>query len=332
MKLSLAPYEPYDKMCNMEPRIVFMGTPEFALPTLERLASNYPLVGVVTQPDRPAGRGRRMAASPVKEFALAEGIPLFQPERMRRLEAIEQVRAWAPDLIVVAAYGQILRSSVLEIPRLGVLNVHASLLPRWRGAAPVQAALLAGDTVTGVTIMKLDEGMDTGPIVAKREVPMLPEETCGELEVRLAEIGAQLLIEVLPDYIAGLAQPQPQPKEGVTLAPRIPKESASIDWMCSSEMLERQVRAYAPTPGAFTTWNGARLKVLRGEAVTSDAKDASPGTVFLHQKFPAVVTGDGALVLLQVQMAGKRPMSGDAFVRGRKDLLGAVLSSHRPGE
>lgn len=320
-------------MCTVEPRIVFMGTPEFALPTLERLATHYPLVGVVTQPDRPAGRGRRMVASPVKEFALAEGIPLFQPERLRRVEAVEHVRAWAPDLIVVAAYGQILRPSILEIPRLGVLNVHASLLPRWRGAAPVQAALLAGDTVTGVTIMKLDEGMDTGPVVAKREVPILPGEMGGELEARLAEIGGQLLLGVLPDYIAGLVQPQPQPQEGVTLAPRMTAEAASIDWMCSAAVLECHVRAFAPTPGAFTLWNGARLKVLQGEAVADDKTDVIlPGTVFLWGKLPAVVTGDGALVLLQVQMAGKRPMNGDVFVRGRKDFLGAVLSSHRPGE
>jgi len=320
-------------MSNVEPRIVFMGTPEFALPTLERLATHYPLVGVVTQPDRPAGRGRRLVASPVKEFALAEGIPVFQPERLRRLEAVEHMRAWAPDLIVVAAYGQILRPSILEIPRLGALNVHASLLPRWRGAAPVQAALLAGDTLTGVTIMKLDEGMDTGPIVAKREVPIMPEETAGELEARLAEIGAQLLLEVLPDYFAGLVQPRPQPQEGVTMAPRIPTEAAGIDWTCSAATLERHVRAFAPTPGAFTMWNGARLKVLQGEAVAYDGADTMPpGTVFSGDKFPAVVTGEGAFVLLQVQMAGKRPMSGDAFVRGRKDFLGAVLSSHRPGE
>ncbi len=309
-----------------------MGTPEFALPTLERLASHYPLVGVVTQPDRPAGRGRRMVASPVKEFALAEGIPVFQPERLRRVEAVEHVRAWAPDLIVVAAYGQILRPSILGIPRLGVLNVHASLLPRWRGAAPVQAALLAGDAVTGVTIMKLDEGMDTGPIMAKREIPILPGETAGELEARLAEIGAQLLLEALPDYIAGLIQPQPQPQEGVTLAPRISTEAAGIDWTCPAVALERHVRAFAPAPGAFTTWNGTRLKVLRGEAVACAEPAACPGSVFLWQKFPAVMTGEGAFVLLQVQMAGKRPMNGDAFVRGRKDLLGAVLSSHRPGE
>lgn len=276
-----------------------------------------------------------MVASPVKEFALAEGIPVFQPERLRRVEAVERVRAWAPDVIVVAAYGQILRPSILGIPRLGALNVHASLLPRWRGAAPVQAALLAGDTVTGVTIMKLDEGMDTGPIVAKRDVPILPGETGGELEARLAEIGAQLLLEVLPDYVAGLVQPQPQPQEGVTLAPRISTEAAGIDWTCSAATLERHVRAFAPAPGAFTTLHGTRLKVLQGEAIaySDDGADVIlPGTVFPWDKFPAVVTGEGALVLLQVQMAGKRPMNGDAFVRGRKDLLGAVLSSHRPGE
>jgi methionyl-tRNA formyltransferase len=206
-------------------------------------------------------------------------------------------------------------------------------LPSWESR--VWAAILAGDAVTGVTIMKLDEGMDTGPIIAKREVPILPGEMGGELETRLAEVGAQLLLEVLPDYIAGLLQPQPQPEEGVTLAPRIPTEAAAIDWTCSAVMLERHVRAFAPAPGAFTVLNGMRLKVLQGEAVAYDGDKtgaALPGTVFSCDKFPAVVTGEGALVLLQVQMAGKRPMNGDAFVRGRKDLMGAVLSSPRPGE
>jgi len=196
----------------------------------------------------------------------------------------------------------------------------------------VQAAILAGDTVTGVTIMKMNEGMDTGPVVAKREVPILPGETGGDLETRLAAIGAQLLLEVLPDYTLGLVRPQSQPEEGVTLAPRISTEAAGIDWTCSAVMLERHVRAFAPVPGAFTTWNGTRLKVLRGEAVPHVGPAVGPGSVFQWQKFPAVVAGEGALVLLQVQMAGKRPMNGDAFVRGRKDLLGAVLSSHRPGE
>jgi len=330
---ALAPYTPYDKMCGVEPRIVFMGTPEFAMPTLEKLASHYPLVGVVTQPDRPAGRGRRLVASPVKEFAVAEGIPVFQPERLRGVEAVEHIRTWSPDLIIVAAYGQILRPSVLGIPRFGVLNVHASLLPRWRGAAPVQAAILAGDAVTGVTIMKMDEGLDTGPILTMREVPIAPGETAGELEGRLAEIGAQVLMEVLPDYLSGHLQPRPQPDEGATITRRIPAEEAGIDWTRSAADLERHVRAFAPAPGAFTGWNGARLRVLQSETLSGAAlAPSAPGTVFLWGKFPAVATGEGALVLLQVQMAGKRPMSGDLFVRGRKDLLGAVLSSRRPGE
>ncbi len=310
-----------------------MGTPEFALPTLEKLATHYSLVGVVTQPDRPAGRGRRLTASPVKEFALAEGIPVFQPERLRGVEAIEHLRAWVPDLIVVAAYGQILRPAVLEIPRFGVLNVHASLLPRWRGAAPVQAAILAGDTITGVTIMKMDEGLDTGPILAQREVPIAPGETGGALEARLAEIGAQLLLEVLPDYLSGRLQPQPQPAEGVTITHRLSAEAAGIDWTRPAVELERHVRAFAPTPGAFTDWNGVRLKVLQSEVLAADEiAPAAPGTVFLWHKSPAVMTGEGALVLVQVQVAGKRPMNGELFVRGRKDILGAVLGSHRPGE
>lgn len=310
-----------------------MGTPEFALPTLERLSTHYLIVGVVTQPDRPSGRGRRVVASPVKEFALAEGIPVFQPERLRRVEAVEHIRAWSPDLIVVAAYGQILRPSLLEIPRYGALNVHASLLPRWRGASPVQGAILAGDTVTGVTIMKMDPGLDTGPILATREVPIGADETAGQLEARLAETGAQLLVEVLPDYLTGRLVPQSQPEEGVTITRRFPKEAAAIDWTSSAEALARHVRAFAPTPGAFTSWNGTRLKVLRAKAISDDAiPPDAPGTVFLWQKFPAVVTGEDALVLLQVQMAGKRPMNGDLFVRGRKDLTGAVLSSQGPGE
>ncbi|HOT92461.1 MAG TPA: methionyl-tRNA formyltransferase [Anaerolineae bacterium] len=310
-----------------------MGTPEFALPTLEKLATHYALVGVVTQPDRPAGRGRRLVASPVKEFAVAEGIPVFQPERLRGVEAVEHIHAWAPDLIVVAAYGQILRPPVLEIPRFGVLNVHASLLPRWRGASPVQAAILAGDAVTGVTIMKMDEGLDTGPILAQREVPIAPDETGGALEARLAEIGAQLLLEVLPDYLSGRLQPRPQPADGVTITHRMPAEAACIDWTRPAVEVERHVRAFAPTPGAFTDWNGARLKVLQSEVLVADGiASAVPGTVFLWRKSPAVMTGEGALVLVQVQMAGKRPMSGELFVRGRKDILGAVLGSQRPGE
>ncbi|MGC9521773.1 MAG: methionyl-tRNA formyltransferase [Anaerolineae bacterium] len=317
----------------METRIVFMGTPEFALPTLELLIERYPVVGVVTQPDRPAGRGRHVEMSPVKEMALAEGIPVFQPKRLRDAEAVEHIRAWAPDVAIVAAYGQILSSDVLETPPFGVLNVHASLLPRWRGAAPIQGALLAGDDVTGVTIIKLDEGLDTGPILAMRETPIGPEETAGELEERLAHLGADLLMEVLPAYLAGTLQPRPQPEEGVAVTRRIRKSQARIDWSQSAEHLHNHVRAFSPSPGAYAFWDGVRVKVLRSRVVhPADPPEAEPGTVFLWDDLPVVVTGSGCLALVHVQMAGKRPMDGDAFVRGRKDFVGAVLSSQKPGE
>lgn len=317
----------------MEPRVVFMGTPEFALPTLERLAAAYPVVGVVTQPDSRAGRGRRVVMSPVKELALAEGIPVFQPERLRKnLEAVEHIRAWTPDVIVVAAYGQILPPSVLEIAPFGVLNVHASLLPRWRGASPIQAALLAGDAVTGVTIMKMDAGLDTGPMLAAREVVIGPDESAGELETRLAQIGAALLLDVLPDYLAGALTPQPQPESGATLTRRLTVDAAAIGWTQPAQTLHNHIRAFAPTPGAYTDWNGARFKILKAQMLDGPTPSGTPGTVFLHHKTPAVITGEGALVLLQVQMAGKRPMSGAEFVHGRKDLVGAILGSPEPGE
>ncbi len=304
-----------------------MGTPEFALPVLEQLSANYQVVGVVTQPDRPAGRGRKLLPSPVKELALAEGIPIFQPEKLRRMEAVERLRAWLPDLIVVAAYGQILPPSVLELPRYGCINVHASLLPRWRGASPIQAAILAGDAVTGITLMKMDEGLDTGPILAQQPVDIGPEETAGELSARLARVGGQLLLETLPDYLAGRLTPTPQPDSGITIARRFRKQASALDWSKPAADLARRVRAFSPTPGAYTTWNGAHLKVLRARPLAQDTADRPPGSVFLEQRVPAVVTGEGALVLMQVQMAGKRPMSGEQFARGRRDFIGSVLGS-----
>lgn len=310
-----------------------MGTPEFALPTLERLSGQYSIVGVVTQPDRPYGRGRRLVASPVKEMALAEGIPVFQPERLRSVEAVEHVRAWVPDLMVVAAYGQILPTSVLNLAKFGVLNVHASLLPRWRGASPIQGAILAGDSTTGITIMKMDKGLDTGPILAMREIAIKATEDAGALESRMAEIGADLLLDILPNYLAGRLLPQAQPEEGVTITRRIPKKAAAIDWSCSAQELCNHVRAFAPVPGAYTTWNGSHFKVLATRVADENiSHNAQPGTVFLNNNMPIVVTGSGCLVLMQVQMAGKRPMDGNLFVRGRKNFLGAQLGSQPPGE
>lgn len=321
-------------MQGVEPRIVFMGTPEFAIPALQGLCAHYPVVGVVTQPDRPAGRGRLLSAPPVKVTAQAEGIPVFQPERLKRLEAVEHIRAWAPDLIVVAAFGQILPPAVLELPRWGCLNIHASLLPRWRGAAPIQAAILAGDPVTGITIMQMDAGLDTGPLLAQREIAIGAEETAGELESRLAQLGADLLLELLPAYLDGQLIPQPQPAEGVTLAPRLSKTAPAIAWERSAQEVAAHVRAFAPEPGAYTFWNGTLLKILAARALPADVvlPPAQPGTVFAWQGLPAVHAGTGALVLLQVQMAGKRPMNGEVFLRGQRAWGGAVLSSCGPGE
>ncbi len=310
-----------------------MGTPEFALPTLERLCERHHVVGVVTQPDRRAGRGRRLSAPPVKELALAEGTPVFQPERLKRLEAVERIRAWMPDVIVVAAFGQILPESVLEIPERGVLNIHPSLLPRWRGASPVQAALLAGDEVTGVTVMKMDVGLDTGPIVAQRKVKIEPQENAGALEDRLAQLGADLLLEVLPEYMRGEIAPQPQPDEGVTVCRRLRKSQAEIEWERPAEVLVNHVRAFAPEPGAYTFWGDTRLKIFRAEALSSEATPAAEiGSVFIWEDRPAVVTAEGALVISYLQMAGKRPMAGDAFLRGRMEIVGAVLGSKKPGD
>lgn len=310
-----------------------MGTPEFALPTLARLASAYHIGGVVTQPDRPAGRGQRLLASPVKELALAEGLPIYQPARLRDPEAVACVRAWEPDLIIVAAFGQILSAEVLAIPRRGCLNVHASLLPRWRGAAPIQAALLAGDAVTGVTIMQMDAGLDTGPILAARATHIGDAENAGELESRLAELGAALLLDVLPDYLAGRLEPRPQPTEGVTLARSFRKQAPEIDWTQPASQLHNHVRAFAPTPGAYTTWEGQRVKVLAAEPVAvSPSEPAISGQVSLYDNFPSVVTGAGQLVLKQVQMAGKRPLNGDVFVQGQRKFVGARLGSQTPGE
>jgi methionyl-tRNA formyltransferase len=320
-------------MSGVEPRIVFMGTPDFALPTLERLIERYSVVGAITQPDRPAGRGRQLTASPVKDVAVAEGIPVYQPDRVRRPEALETLRAWAPDVVIVAAYGQILPEALLRVPPFGVLNVHASLLPRWRGASPIQGALLAGDEVTGVTIMKMDAGMDTGPILAKRETPVDPDETAGELEARLALLGAELLMQVLPGYLAGDVVPEPQPEDGVTLTRPRRKSQPEIDWALPARQVHNHVRAFSPDPGAYTFWDGTRIKILRTDVVDgADPGSRERGTVFLWKRRPAVVTGDGCLVLVQLQMAGKRPMDGGAFVRGRQEFVGATLGSREPGE
>jgi len=306
-------------------RVVFMGTPEFAVPSLRALADTHQVVGVVTQPDRQAGRGRRVIQSPIKEEALARDLPLFQPQSLRAPEAIEQLAAWQPEAIVVAAFGQILRQNVLDLPPHGCLNIHASLLPRWRGAAPIAAAILAGDTATGVTIMRVDAGLDTGPVLAQQEVTIRPDDTRAELGERLANAGAELLTETLPAYLAGDLQPRPQPEEGVTYAERLRKEDGLLDWSRPATELDRRVRAFNPWPGAFTTLRGKRFKVLQTTPLLEWQGDAPPGTVIALADGAAVVTGKGALRLEAVQLAGKRPMDITAFLCGQPDCVGVCL-------
>ncbi len=312
------------------PRVIFMGTPEFAVPTLAMLVEEgYELVAVVTQPDRPAGRGRELTPSPVKRYALAHGLPVLQPETLRPPETVAELAALRPDVIVVAAFGMILRPAVLAIPPKGCLNVHASLLPRHRGASPISAAILAGDPVTGVTIMLMDEGMDTGPILAQATTEIRPDDTAGTLGERLARQGADLLAATLPMWLAGEIHPQPQPAEGATVCRPLRKEQGQIEWMRPAVEIERMVRAYQPWPGAFTFWRGQRLKILRSRAVEGVAE---PGVVIPWGEGAAVGTGEGLLALDEVQLAGRRAVRIAEFLRGQQGILGARLESPQSGQ
>ena len=247
-----------------------MGSPDFSLACLRALAKHYDVVGVVTQPDRASGRGRELKSPPVKTLALELGIPVMQPEKLRAPEAMEQLRAWAPDLIVVAAFGQILKKDVLDLPRYGCINVHASLLPRWRGAAPINAAILAGDEETGVTIMRMDVGLDTGPMLTKRSIRLTRDDTAGSVFQTLSQLGADLLIETLPRWIAGEIQPQVQDDVFATYAPMMKKEEGKLDFTRDVNELERRVRAFNPWPGAFMDLDGTILKIHRAHVGSSN--------------------------------------------------------------
>jgi methionyl-tRNA formyltransferase len=307
-------------------RIVFMGTPAFGVPSLEVLAADgYEIVAVVTQPDRPAGRGRRRTPPPVKEAALHLGLPVWQPETMRDEKVVERLRGAAPDVIVVAAYGEILRPNVLAIPPYGIVNVHASLLPRHRGASPVAGALLAGDEITGVTIMLMDEGMDTGPILSSVTLPIAPDDNRGTLTEKLARLGAEQLRVTLPRYLRGEITPQPQDDSQATYARLIKKAHGRVNWQEPASLIARRCRAYTPWPGLFTTWRGQTLKILRCHAVSEEAHSGQPGEVVLAADGPAVITGQDLLVLDEVQLAGRRPMEGADFSRGRRDFVGSAL-------
>ncbi|MBI2331710.1 MAG: methionyl-tRNA formyltransferase [Chloroflexi bacterium] len=301
----------------MSIRVVFMGSPDFALAALRQLAQHYQVVGVVTQPDRASGRGRELKAPPVKLLAQQLRIPVMQPQKLREPEAMQQLREWNPDLIVVAAFGQILKKDVLDLPRFGCINVHASLLPRWRGAAPINAAVLAGDEETGVTIMKMDVGLDTGPMLAMKKIRITPDDIAGSLFEALSTLGAGLLIETLPAYMDGKLFPQPQPEEGATYAPMLKKEDGRLDFNHSAVELERRIRAMNPWPGAWFEWDGNLLKVSRG--VVGEGKGMKVGSRFIVEGRPAVMCADGALILEEVQPPGKKIMLGKAFLSGARN-------------
>ncbi len=317
----------------MAVRIVFMGTPEFAVPALEALLGRYEVAGVVTQPDRPSGRGKKLTPSPVKLVAERAGVPVLQPESLRTEESVARLAALQPDLIVVAAFGQILRPNVLALPRHGCLNIHASLLPRWRGAAPVSAAILAGDRETGVTLMQMEPGLDTGPIIASRAIPIRPDHTTGTLTEELAHLGAELLLETLPAWLAGSITSRPQENDLATLAPRLKKEAGVIEWQRPAEEIERQVRAFDPWPGTTTVGPPTGPLKILAVALAADVTappGVRPGTIFRDGRDVLITTGQGVLRLLKVQPAGRKEMTAEAMLNGQPELVGAQLSSPQP--
>lgn len=293
-------------------RIIFLGTPEFAVPTLERcVEAGHEVVAVFTQPDRPKGRGQKDAAPPVKEAALRLGLPVHQPERAKRPEVVEQLRAFAPEAMVVAGYGQILPQSILDIPPLGIINVHASLLPKYRGAAPIQWAIARGETHTGVTTMRIDAGMDTGDMLLKWENPIAPEETAAELGPRLAIAGAELLVQTL-DGLSTIV-PEKQNPALATYAPILKREDGKIDWsMTASEILNR-TRGFVPWPGCYGFLRGQRLHVWKGART---AEQVAPGELRVMDRRLLVGCGDGAIELIEVQLEGKKRMPAAAFLNG----------------
>ncbi|MCJ7569247.1 MAG: methionyl-tRNA formyltransferase [Anaerolineales bacterium] len=309
--------------------ILFMGSPEFSIPTLNALSEehDFDIVGVFTQPDRPAGRGRKLRASPVKLRSNELGLSIYQPTSLKSPEIISTVHALNPDLIVVSAYGMILPPDILAIPVFGSINLHASLLPRWRGAAPIQAAIHAGDPKTGVTIMKMDPGLDTGPILSKRHTVIHSSDTGGELSDRLAKLGAELLIESIPGYLSGELQPNEQDEKMATYAPLLKKSDGHLDFMRSAIDLERQVRAYEPWPASFFEWGNRRVIIRKADALTDST--LAPGTVGQIENNPAIGANPGTLLLQIVQPAGKNEMGADDFLRGAGGILHTTLLANR---
>jgi len=301
-------------------RIAFAGTPQFALPALRALlASRHRVVGVLTQPDRPAGRGRELRASPIKLLATEHGLPVAQPATLKSAEGRAVLHGWSPDLMVVVAYGLILPAPVLTLPRMGCLNIHGSVLPRWRGAAPIQRALLAGDAETGISIMQLDEGLDTGPVLLERRRAIGLHDTAGDLHDALSELGAAALLEAIDGLITGELLPRAQPGEGVTYAAKIEKSEAHIEWSAPAVQIDRRIRAFNPWPVAQTQLGGEGLRLLRSSVADALAREAAPGTVLgLAEDGLRVACGEGVLAVSELQRAGKRPVSARDFANAAR--------------
>ncbi len=306
------------------PRVVFFGTPQFAVPTLEALVEGgWTVAGVVTQPDRPRGRGQRVSAAPVKALADAHGLPVLQPDRLKTPEFAAALDALRPDIGVVAAYGKLLPQSVIDRPARGMVNVHASLLPRWRGAAPVHRAILAGDHETGVTIMRVVLALDAGPTIARESIAIDPDETSADLEERLARLGARLLVQALPDVAAGHAVETPQDEAGVTYAARLDRADSPIDWARPARSIHDQIRGLHPWPLAAASLGGRRV-IVRRSAVDADAgDDAAPGTIVEAQGDRLVVAAaPGRVRLLELQPEGRRATDARAFINGARMTAG----------
>ena len=311
-------------MQPQELRTVFMGTPDFALQTLQGLIdAGCKMVGVYTQPDRPKGRGKQLAAPPVKELAQKYDIPVYQPLKLRQSEAVAELEALAPDLIVVVAYGQILPKSVLEIPAHGCINVHASLLPKYRGAAPINKAIIDGETETGITTMYMDVGLDTGDMLVKKTLAIGPEETAGELHDRLASLGRETMEETLRQLCAGTLQREVQDDEQSTYASLMKKEDGRIDWSRSAQEIHNHVRGLDPWPGAYTTINGELLKLAE---TSPEAAEGLPGNVIAADKNGVCVAcGSGSLRIQQLQLAGRKRLAAADFLRGCPLEAGAMM-------
>lgn len=319
-----------DAKTALAPKIVFMGTPEFAVPSLRALAGGPYLISVVTQPDRPAGRGGKLTPPPVKVVAEELGLSVLQPAGLRDADFRAQVAALQPEVIVLVAYGEYVPPALLDLPKHGSVNLHPSLLPRWRGSTPIQSAILAGDEVSGVSIIRMDKGLDTGPIIAQRSVPIAPEETYPQLSTRLALAGAELLAAALPLWLRGEIEARPQGEEGAILTHILTKEDGLIDWTMSAEEIARRVRAFQPWPGTYTYWQGRLLKVLRARPVaTITGTYIAPGMVTVltdgGAKKPIIQTGQGALELIEVQLAGKPPVGARALLVGYPQIVGSRL-------